>query len=100
MLCNISLDDLLNTNSVILNNISNVFFNEFLMRLQSSLLEDDKNLLKFRTILQYLIEIVDIMSHPVIYEMIFFFLFGFPQKNENYNGLVSLLLSKYFINIC
>lgn len=89
--CNF-LDALFNTNPNILNNITSIFFNEFLLRLQENLLDDDRNLLRFRTTLQYLIDIADLINHQSVYEMIFFFLFGFPekkQKSDSESGLVT-----------
>ena len=50
-------------------------------------MDDDKNLVRFRTTIQYLIEVTDIISHPVIYEKIFFFLFGFPEEEEKVESL-------------
>ena len=72
----------LTQNKEIVANLANIFFNDFLIRLQGDIL-DDKNLMKFRTTVQYLIEIVGIIQHPAIFEMVFYFLFGFPEGNKS-----------------
>lgn len=70
----------------IVSTISSIFFNDFLIHLQGDVMDDSKNILRFRTTLQYLIEITSIIQHPTIYEMIFYFLFGFPEAQKSSDG--------------
>lgn len=80
----------LTQNGSIVENIANNFFNDFLMRLQADLLLDDRNnLMRFRTTLQYLTEVASIIQHPMIYEMIFNFIFGFPEETKKSDEDVS-----------
>ena len=55
-----------------------IYFNDFLIKLQECL-TDKIDLLKFRTWVQYLIEIIHQIKHPAIIDSIFYFLFGYPE---------------------
>lgn len=72
----------LTNNKEIVGNISKIFFNDFLLHLQNDVIDDEKYLIKFRTTIQYLIEIVEIIRHPTIYEMVFYFLFGYKEQEQ------------------
>lgn len=80
-------------NIQIVETISSLFFNEFLMKLQDDLINKD-NLIRFRTVMQYLIQILYHITHPSITDVIFYFLFGFPEDKPNLKVNQEILLDE------
>ena len=59
-----------------------LYFNEFLVDLMQEQLLDNLDLRRARTTIQYLNEILNTLTHPILLKTTFYFLFGLPEPKR------------------